>query len=44
MYDNVWHAFGSGADTAQRLYCPIYFSKAFDSVTNSYAQTSKFPR
>ena len=39
IYDNLWQAFGTFAETPQGIFCPVDFSKAFDSVSHVFAKT-----
>ena len=39
IYDNLWQAFGTFAETPQGIFCPMDFSKAFDSVSHVFAKT-----
>ena len=38
IYDNLWQAFGTFAETPQGIFCPVDFSKAFDSGFSRFCQ------
>ena len=39
MFDNLWQAFVTWSATPQGIFCPVDFSKAFDSVSHVFAKT-----
>ena len=38
IFDNLWQAFGTWSATPQGIFCPVDFSKAFDSVSHVFAK------